>query len=289
MNITEAFAIYETRKLATKTEKTRKNYHSVHNCLLKGLGNIPIELIGDEQLAIWDGFMVEDGKTGTTRRSYFIIFKKILCYFKRFGVISYDPNYYEMPENDTKPRVFLEPNEVERLIAAAKNVRDKAIIACVFLSGCRISEILNLDKTDLCSYVDAEGCQSVTVKGKNGKYREVLFNETARMYLYNYLETRNDRYRELFVSGQNRRITVSRVEQIVHQCARDARMEKRVTPHILRHSFATDLLNNEAQIYDVSKALGHANISTTANIYGHFDTKGMKRVLSTRQSKIGIV
>jgi site-specific recombinase XerD len=202
--------------------------------------------------------------------------------------VSFDAVFFELPSNDTPPRTFLEPFEIELLIAAATNPRDKAIIACTFLSGCRISEILNLDRTDFSKYIDNEGRQAVMVRGKNGKYRDVLFNETARMYLENYFETRHDSYRELFISGQNRRITVSRVEQIIHECSRRAGLEKRVTPHILRHSFATDLLNNEASLYEVSKSMGHANISTTANIYAHFDTMNMKKVIAKHQSRISI-
>lgn len=288
MIISEAFAVYESRVLATKTDKTRKNYRSIQKSTIKALDDIPIELLGDEQLTIWNAFMVDEGLTGTTRRGYIINFRKLLRYYRRYGVISYDPVFFELPSNDTPPRTFLEPFEIEQLISAANNLRDKAIIACTFLSGCRISEILNLNRDALESPIDAEGRQQITVQGKNGKYRDVLFNETARMCLENYLDTRIDKYKELFISGQNRRITVSRVEQIVHECSRRAGLEKRVTPHILRHSYATDLLSNEASLYEVSKSLGHANVATTANIYGHFDNNQMKKVIAKHQSKISI-
>lgn len=288
MRISEAFAVYESRMLAMRQEKTKRNYRSICNSFLRALGDIPIELIGDEQLTVWNQFMAEDGCTGTTRRGNILSMRKLLRYFARCGVVTYSAAFFELPANDTMPRIHLEPNEIEALIGAAKNARDKALIACTFLTGCRISEVLNLNRSAFNSPIDDRGCQIVMVKGKNAKYREVLFNETARMYLENYLETRSDCYTELFISAQNRRITVSRVEQIVHQCSRDAGLEKRVTPHILRHSFTTDLLSNGARLYDVSKALGHANIATTANIYGHYDNQSMKRTLSTRQSKIGL-
>jgi integrase/recombinase XerD len=286
MTITEAFAAYESRALMTKTEKTRRNYRSIHNSIIKALDVIPLELIGDEQLTLWNQYMAEDGCTGTTRRGSLMKVRKIINYFRRYGVTTYDPSFFEMPAEDTPPRVFLSAAEVQLLINAAKNDRDKAIIACTFLSGCRISEILNLNRDALKAPIDPDGLQEITVKGKNGKYRQTVFNETARMYLENYLDTRQDNYTELFISGQNRRITVSRVEQIVHQCARDARLEKVVTPHTLRHSYATDLLNNKAPMYEVSKSLGHKNISTTTDIYGHYDTQTRKATIRAHQSQL---
>lgn len=288
MNISEAFALHDSRALAGKTIKTRKNYRSSYRSLLRAVGDIPIELVGEETVIVWKQAMLEDGKTGTTQRGYIMDLRNVINYLRRKGMNLYDMSLIELPANDTPPRTWLKPEEVVRLVNAAKNPRDRAIIACTFISGCRISEILNLDREQIDTPVDSRGLQEIWVEGKRGKYRPVWFNETARKLLHAYLETRTDRFKPLFISGQNRRITVSRVEQIVHQCTRDAGLDKTVTPHVLRHSFATDLLNNKAPLYEVSKTMGHANIATTANIYGHFDTDQRKNTLSSKQSKLDL-
>lgn len=289
MTITEAFSIYDSRVLVRRAPKTRRNYRTSCQSLLNAIGNIPVELVSESNLGLWDQYMTEDGITGTTRRTYLGDIRVMMEYLKNQGMQLYDMRDFKLPDNDTEPRTWLAADEIVRLIAAAKNPRDKAILACTFLSGCRISEIIDLDRDCLGSPINADGQQEINVCGKRKKYRTVIFNKTARQYLDAYLETRADHYKPLFISGQNRRITVSRVEQITHQCARDAGLTKVVTPHVLRHSYTTDLLTNGASLYEVSKSLGHANIATTANIYGHFDTSDMKRVLSTHQSKIAIV
>lgn len=286
MTITEAFAVYDQRVLYKRKPKTKKNYITAVNSMLKAWGNIPIELIGEEQLYVWVCFMRDEGCTGTTQRGYIMCLRGMFKHFRASGMQLFDIRTWEMPACDTPPRTALEPHEVEKLIEAAKNARDKAIIACLFLTGTRISEILNLDRNDLSTPADEDGFKEVFVEGKGGKWRPIFFSHMALKYLDAYLETRSDRFRPLFVSGQNKRITVSRVEQIVHKCARDAQLEKHVTPHILRHSFTSDLLNNGAPLYEVSKLLGHANVATTANIYGHFDTKMRKSALAKKQSPL---
>lgn len=287
MTLTEAFDIFDSRVLAGKNIKTRKNYRCAYRSLKNATGDIPIAVICEETTIVWMRYMREEGCSGTTQRGYLISLRCVLKYFRRKGMDLFDMGVVELPEIDTKPRDFITAQELESLIVAAKNPRDKAILACMFLAGCRISEILNLDRNELEVPIDDEGRKEVFVCGKGDKYRPVIFNETARAYLDEYLDTRNDRMKPLFISGQNRRITVSRVEQIVHQCTRDAGLTKHVTPHVVgRHSYATDLLNNGASLYDVSKSMGHANISTTANIYGHFDTNARKQTIAKHQSVI---
>lgn len=288
MNITEAFSLYDSRVLALKKMKTRKNYRCAYRSLVNATGDIPIELVCEETITVWMHYMREQGCTGTTQRGYIISLRRILQYFRDKGMNLYDMSPVELPAIDTAPRVFLKATEVERLLKATRNPRDKAIVACTFIAGCRISELLNLDRGDVDIDIDEDGLQEVSVCGKGDKYRPVIFNETARAMLNAYLDTRTDRFKPLFISGQNRRITVSRVEQIIHRCARDAGLEKVVTPHTLRHSYATDLLINGAPLYDVSKSMGHKNITTTSNIYGHYDTAARKSAALKHQTKINV-
>lgn len=224
--------------------------------------------------------------TQTTQRGYIMSFGAVLKHFRKQGFKLIDPADIGLPASDTQPRAFITAKQVSSLVTAAKNSRDKAIIACIFIGGTRISELLDLDRDSLNSPVKENGSQIVTVCGKRRKYRPIILNREARSYLSTYLESRNDNFKPLFISGQNRRITVSRVEQIVHQCTRDAQLDKHVTPHVLRHSYATDMLINGASIYQVSKSMGHESITTTSNIYGHYDTKAMEENQQVYQSSI---
>lgn len=287
MTISEAFAAYESRVLYNKTEKTRQNYHVTMKSILHALGDIPIELIGEEQLVYWDHFMTQECNSSTTKRGYIIQLRAILKYFRKKGVKVMDASDIEIPKSDTKPRDYITAEQVKKLVAVAKNPRDRAIIACYFLTGARASELLSVKKPEYeRAKIDADGIKTVMIQGKNGKYRELYFRETARSYIDAYLRTRQDFLDPLFISAQNRCIGVSRVEQIVHQATANAGIDKHVTPHIMRHSFATDLLLNKAPLYEVSKSMGHANISTTANIYGHFDTYARKRSILRHQSSL---
>lgn len=269
-----------------KSEKTRKNYYATRNSILRALGNIPIELIGEMQFSLWKQTMELEGKTQTTQRGYVLDFRAIIKYFRRKGLKLMEPEDIIIPSSDTPPRPYLKPEQVIKLINAAKNPRDKAISACLFTTGSRVSELLNLNRSDIDVPIDKRGLQEIYVLGKGEKYRPIFFTEDTRYYLNAYLKTRKDRFVPLFISGQNRRITVSRVEQIIHECTIDAGIDIPVTPHTLRHSFATDLLKNKAPLYEVSKTMGHTNISTTANIYGHHDTEARKNTLSAHQSSI---
>lgn len=286
MTIDQAFQTYEVSNFTSKSEKTWKNYRVAKKSLVRPLGDIPMEFIGIQQIEVWKQYMREECMTQTTQRGYMMSFQAVIKYYRKQGFKFIDPRDIELPTNDTPPRTFIRPDQVAALIAAAKNPRDKAIIACIFLGGTRISELLDLDREALNSPIRENGSQVLTVCGKRKKYRPIILNKEARHYLYAYLESRNDSFKPMFISGQNRRITVSRVEQIVHQCTRDAGLEEHVTPHTLRHSYATDMLINGASIYQVSKSMGHESITTTSNIYGHYDTRAMEENQQTFQSSI---
>jgi site-specific recombinase XerD len=136
----------------------------------------------------------------------------------------------------------------------------------LFSSGARISELLQLDRDSIVLNEFGEG--EAQIEGKGNKPGVLTFDSNALKILNDYTETRNDPIRPLFISGQRRRITVSRVEQLCHEYADMAGIDKNVTPHVWRHTFASDLKLNGADIYDISKQLRHSNIATTM-IYTH--------------------
>lgn len=177
-------------------------------------------------------------------------------------------------------REYLEVPEVKRLLSVIQSPRDLAIFACMFSMGCRVSELLNLNRDQVLA-------NEVVVRGKGDKEYPVFIDTLARKTLNSYLETRKDNLRPLFVSGQHRRITVQRVEQLLHEYSDMAGIDKIVTPHVLRRSHATDLYLNGAGLRDVQGALGHARISTT-ELYVRLPDKRKRETQQLHHTQIHI-
>lgn len=183
------------------------------------------------------------------------------------GVSVIDYREIEVHKAKSDP-VWLTIKEVAGFLGAVDSLRDKALFSCLFSSGARISELLQLNRDSI-----VDGAASII--GKGDKRGTIYFDPAALMILDEYLRTRSDHMRPLFISGQYRRITVSRVEQLTHMYADYASIDKNVTPHVFRHSRATDFKLNGADIYDVQKLLRHASISTT-QIYTHIGDEVQK-------------
>jgi len=173
------------------------------------------------------------------------------------------------PSIPRKQYTWLSYEEIGQLMDVIENGRDRAMVASLFSTGCRISELLSLDRADIVG-------TDVIVVGKGGKQRTVYFDQRAQTALAYYLWKRKDNLSPLFVSGQYRRITVSRVEQLLHIYSDMAGIKKNVTPHVLRHSYASDLKRNGADLYDIKELLGHSQISTTM-IYTHVNQEYNRR------------
>lgn len=223
----------------------------------------------------------------TTQNYHIIVLKGFLRYLAKENIASALPERIEMAKVPERQVDFLEPEELERLfgVAEGKNettLRDRAILELLFSSGLRVSELVALDRES----VNLETGE-FSVRGKGGKVRMVFVSDRARAALSSYLEARRDTDPALFVStskGFSRknetddlRITVRTVERIVSRLATKAGIAKSVHPHTLRHSFATDLLRNGADIRSVQALLGHSSITTT-QIYTHVTDEGLREV-----------
>lgn len=268
------------------SEKTFRNYDSMMASFSRSVGDIPIELVSLDHIIIWKRYMQQKGNKPSSINSDLGRFRKMLRYLEDAGLGVMSPSKIKFNKRKPEERTWLEPDEMQALIKHAPNDRDRAIIALLVATGCRISEILNLDRSDIenATYAD-DGLYEIWVKGKGDrrnqeKHRVAYFPPSVMAYLETYLEDRTDRFKPLFLSGQNSRITVSRVEQIVHDVTNRAGLDKRVTPHTLRHSRISDLLNNGAPMQDVQNLAGHSSVSTTVNIYGHVNEKHKREVFT---------
>lgn len=263
MLVSDAFILYDEAELqfGNMSQKTRVNYRTCMRSLLKVTLDIPIELLTVEHVQAWKMVRESVGQSDTTISHDLSRLKSVLKFLRKRGYKILDEENITLPKLKEKPYTWLSYEEVQTLLDVIESPRDKAIVACLWSTGCRISELLNLNRSDI------QG-NSAQVMGKGSRIGTVYFDVTALKYLGEYLNTRRDSLRPLFISSQHRRITNSRFGQLLHDYADMAGIDKNVTPHVLRHSFATDLKLNGADIFDIQKQLRHKRISST-QIYVH--------------------
>lgn len=223
-----------------------------------------------------------------TQSYHLIALRGFLKYLAKRGIKSLDPSLVELPHVVRKQVTFLHYDEVERLLneidtSTETGLRDRAIIELLFSGGLRVSELVKLNRDSI--NLDR---REFIVRGKGSKDRPVFISPSAANWVSEYLAARTDSLVPLFLnnssntgeantSGDFRRLSARSVERMVQKYAKMAGITKHVSPHTLRHSFATDLLMNGADIRSVQTMLGHADISTT-QIYTHVTDPHLKEV-----------
>ncbi|MBR6505397.1 tyrosine-type recombinase/integrase [Candidatus Saccharibacteria bacterium] len=220
----------------------------------------------------------EDLKT-ITQAYHLIALRGFLKYLARREIKSLDPSLVELPHVVRKQVTFLHYDEVEDMLeqidlSTESGLRDRAIIELLYSGGLRVSELVALNRDS----INLER-REFMVRGKGSKDRPIFISKACADRVRDYLDARTDSLPALFLnnsrnlqaadtSGDYRRMTARSIERIVEKYARLAGITKHVSPHTLRHSFATDLLMNGADLRSVQSMLGHADISTT-QIYTH--------------------
>ena len=223
-----------------------------------------------------------------TQAYHLIALRGFLKYLVRREIKSLDPSLVDLPKVVRKQVTFLHFDEVEDMLneidlSTESGLRDRAIIELLYSGGLRVSELVNLNRDS----INLER-REFMVRGKGSKDRPIFISEACADRVRDYLDARTDSLPALFLnnsknqqavdqSGNFRRITTRSVARIVEKYARLAGITKHVSPHTLRHSFATDLLMNGADIRSVQSMLGHADISTT-QIYTHVTDAHLKEV-----------
>lgn len=222
-----------------------------------------------------------------TQNYYVIALRSFLRFLIKNDYKTLEPSKIDLPKTESRSLKFLERDHIDRLVTAVdtsreEGLRDRAILELLFSTGLRVSELvgLNRDKINLDR-------GEFGVIGKGGKGRIVFISERANAWLGHYLEARKDKYKPLFIrysgrpneenGGEKMRLTSRSVERMVKKYVRLARLPVDASVHTLRHSFATDLLTNGADIRSVQEMLGHKNIATT-QIYTHITNKQLREV-----------
>ena len=227
------------------------------------------------------------GKTVSkkTQNYYLIALRAFLKYLARQEIKTLPAERIELAKVSERSLDLITPEELSRLLSAPqgndiKSLRDKAILELLFSTGLRLSELCSL-KNDINLKSD-----EISISGKGGKVRVVFLSDKAKQAVKNYLSARKDMSDALFVTTsteiKNEKNEISAlnkrsVERIVKHYATKAGISKKVTPHTMRHLFATDLLSNGADIRSVQALLGHSSIITT-QIYTHVTDKHLHEV-----------
>jgi site-specific recombinase XerD len=219
-----------------------------------------------------------------TQNYYLIALRAFLKYIRKRGIASLSPEVIELAKVPERSLDLITPGELERLMNAPEKgtlqgMRDRAILELLFSTGLRISELTSLSTDDVDLTRD-----EFSVRGKGDKIRVVFLSDSAKASISEYLRARKDMSDALFVQyGKNAkntsdpRLSPRAVQRVLKSYAIKAGITRKVSPHVIRHSFATDLLSNGADIRSVQALLGHANIGTT-QIYTHVTDKHLRDI-----------
>jgi len=218
-----------------------------------------------------------------TQNYYLIALRSFLKYLLKKNITSLRPDAIELAKTPGRQIDPVSTGELERLLAApngssVSDLRDKALLEIFFSTGLRLAELCSLNR-DLDLSKD-----EFSIRGKGEKVRVVFLSPEAKSAIKTYLSKRGDMEEAMFVQLSNNktsekdlRLTPRSIQRIVKKYAIKAGISKNVTPHMLRHSFATDLLQNGADIRSVQMMLGHANIATT-QVYTHVTDRQLQEI-----------
>lgn len=267
-----------------RSQKTIQNYHHYLGRLHEFAGDIRVADLSAETIRKWRLWLNRlstvsgDPISKTTQNYHLIALRSFLKYLAKRDIKSLPSDKIELAKV-VRPQVsFLEPEELERLLGiidttTVVGLRDRAILELLFSGGLRVSELVGLNR----DHINLERGE-FSVRGKGQKDRMIFISPEANSWLSHYLKSRQDNFKPLFIhysgskdsldDGAYTRLTARSIQRLVSRHAKLAGITKRVTPHTLRHSFATDLLSNGADLRSVQSLLGHANVSTT-QIYTH--------------------
>ncbi len=226
-----------------------------------------------------------------TQNYYLVALRAFLKFLRKRDVESMSPERIELAKVSERSLDLISQAELTRLLDAPetnnlKGKRDLAILELLFSTGLRVSELCSLDIDDIDLSSD-----EFSIRGKGDKIRVVFISDEARAAIKNYLDARKDMESALFIRygkkahlGEEARISPRTVQRLFKYYAAKAGITRKVTPHVIRHSFATDLLSNGADLRSVQSLLGHANIGTT-QIYTHVTDAHLRAVHKKFHSK----
>ncbi len=283
---------------------TTRNYHNFLKMFVAWIRDHNLTSLKPHELTpkhIWDYRLYLSRKADshgkyikkTTQNYYLIALRNLVTYFATKDIISIPADKISLPKLTDKDKKikFLNFDQVEKLmsmpdLSKPDGLRDRAILETLFSTGMRVSELtsLNIRLFNIKNIVEKKiDDLEITISGKGGSSRTVYFSKRALEWLGKYLKIRNDMFPPLFINyrldenDDEHRLTSRSVERLVKKYTTMAGLPVDATPHTLRHSFATDLLEQGADMRSVQEMLGHKNIVTT-QIYTHVTNPRLREI-----------
>lgn len=272
MTIKEAFERYCEDVIQYKNQslRTKESHRQVCEKFIKYAGNIDVLEITFELIRTWKLSLEAEGLATNTIRLYIIKIRNVLKYLRLRDIPCLKYQLVDVPKRDSRPPVIATEQEIEKMIHSTSLLRNKAIIALLFASGIRVSELCRLNRGDIRD-------KTFSVYGKCGKARPCFIDQRAKYYLELYLKERKDNLPPLFLNQAHGRMTPKKVQDMFIYVRKAAGITKPIHPHTMRHSYATNLMKNGCHIYSLSRLMGHSDIQTTA-IYLTLEDPELKEV-----------
>jgi len=276
-----------------RSQKTIANYDHYLTRLIDYAGDITVQDITSELVRKWRlwlnrlGTNTSDELGKATTNYHLIALRSFLKFCAKRNIAALTADKIELSRTKRKQVTFLNEDELQLLFAQPdlgklNGLRDRAILELLFSSGLRVSELVGLDR----DHINLKR-REFMVRGKGQKDRPIFISPEAAKWVEHYIQKREDTAKPLFMrysgakkvdrTGNFHRLTARSVQRMVGNYALLAGITKHVSPHTLRHSFATDLLMNGADLRSVQAMLGHSNIATT-QIYTHVTDPHLKKV-----------
>lgn len=247
---------------------TVNNYRWTASSFLKAVDDKPITQITLDDIKTWRRYMDSHQYEDNAINAYLYKFRRLMVYYSKHHRLAFDPDDIIIPKKTQQAPKFLTKEEIDTLIDNG-DVREKALIAILYSSGVRVGELTRLRKNDIHG-------DTLMVRGKGKKERFSFLDERAQHYLGEYLKTRTDTNPYLFYTKKCKGISVGCVQHLVKELGIRSGITTTVTPHVLRHSFATHMAQGGIGSFHLQKLLGHAHISTT-QIYVHLSGADLKK------------
>lgn len=258
MLISEAFDLYQNNYMLIKHQSIRmvETHAQVKRSLVNIIGDKDIADFSLDDISRWHKAMSK-GRCQNTIRNYLSRIRGVLQYMELLDIRALKSALVVVPKRIDTEVEYLERHEVDKMIDCAYSLRNKFSISLLFSSGIRLSEFISINRNQIRS-------KSFTVIGKGGKARLCFIDDRTEKLMGEYLAQRSDHSEALIISNLHKdRMTESNVQLFIKNSAKRAGIDRHITPHTLRHSFATDFLKNGGDIRYLQKLLGHSSINTT--------------------------
>ncbi len=283
------------------SSNTQRNYNQYLSLFIKWLRKENLSDLKPHQLTakhIWDYrlFLARGHKTARdvnlTKKSqnyYLIALRALLSFLAERDIETLPSSKIKLAkQKDEETISFLDVNDIEKMLAIPdtsilKGLRDRTILELFFSSGMRISELtaLNQDQLTMLQDMRTDRTYELSIVGKGSHIRTIFISPRAGDWIRKYLKERHDVEKPLFTNltknSESKRLTPRAIQMMIKRCATMAGVSKKVTPHTLRHTYATDLLDRGADLRSVQELLGHKNVSTT-QVYTHVTNKRLRDI-----------